>query len=210
MRNDIIGILRNRIITLTYRPGHPLNEKKLAEEFGISRTPIRETLIRLSEENLVTIIPNAGARVSDINLVDFQELIGFRLILERGVAQLAAQNVKKEHIQELERLNERIRLIKNKDNENSEMMDCDTKFHEIIRQAAHNRLLEKSLSIIQNQFTRIQSLISHIPQIMPVHVPKTIQALKERNTKEMERLMVEHVHFFVSKVRDYFSVESGK
>ncbi|MCP4230635.1 MAG: GntR family transcriptional regulator, partial [bacterium] len=57
MRKDVCNELRERIISVHYKPGEPLNEKKLAEEFGVSRTPIREALIRLSEENMVTIIP---------------------------------------------------------------------------------------------------------------------------------------------------------
>jgi len=76
MSNNVCNELRERIVRLYYRPGDSLNEKKLAEEFGVSRTPIREALIRLSAENLVTIIPNSGTRVSDINLIDFQQLIG--------------------------------------------------------------------------------------------------------------------------------------
>ena len=196
-------MLRERIITLHYRPGLPLNEKSLAEEFQVSRTPIREALIRLSEENLVTIIPRSGVRVSDINLVDLQELIGMRLILERGVAKLATQNATEKDIQDLEKLQEKVRSLKPE--VVSEMMDCDTKFHQIIRQAAHNQLLDKFLKIIQHQFIRIEYLISYRPELIPTdYLSKVVAALKKRDAAEMERLMVFHADYFVARVKDFF------
>ena len=201
MSNNVCNELRERIVRLYYRPGDPLNEKKLAEEFGVSRTPIREALIRLSAENLVTIIPNSGARVSDINLVDFQQLIGLRLILERGVARLATQNTTVEEIRALERLRDRHRLLGDEDV--SELMEIDREFHKIIRQASHNHLLEKYLSIIQNQFTRIQRLLSK-PDRTAIDLSKVIEVLRQKDADEMEHLMVEHVEKFVTKVRNYF------
>ena len=201
MSNNVCNELRERIVRLYYRPGDSLNEKKLAEEFGVSRTPIREALIRLSAENLVTIIPNSGTRVSDINLIDFQELIGLRLILERGVARLATQNTTEEEIQALERLRDRLRLLGDEDV--SELMEIDREFHQIIRQASHNHLLDKYLSIIQNQFTRIQRLLSK-PDRTAIDLSKVIQLLKQKDADEMERLLVEHVEGFVAKVSNYF------
>lgn len=202
MRNNICNILRERIVNLYYKPGDPLNEKKLAQEFGVSRTPIREALICLSEESLVTIIPNTGTRVADINIHDFQKLIELRLILERGVARLAVQNATEAQIQDLELLYDRIKRVK--DDDISELIACDMRFHQIIEQASHNQLLTKYLSIIRNQFFRIQTLLSHKPERMRTDLPKVIQALKEKNGDEMEQLMVDHVKHFVEKVRNSF------
>ena len=92
MREDIFSLIRNDIVHLKIKPGEPLNEIRLAKELQVSRTPIREALRRLAAEGFVTVTPNVGARVSEINLRDFRELIEFRIILERGVAQLVAVN----------------------------------------------------------------------------------------------------------------------
>jgi len=136
MREDICNVLRERIINIYYKPGDPLDEKKLAEEFGSSRTPIREALISLSEENLITIIPRSSARVSDINRLDFQKFIALRLILECGVSELAVQNITEEEIQDLERLNKKIHI--NNSEDISELIDHDMEFYCIIRKAFHN------------------------------------------------------------------------
>jgi len=202
MKNNICDILRERIVNLYYKPGDSLNENKLAQEFGVSRTPVREALIRLSEESLVTIIPNTGTRVADINIYDFQKLIEMRLILEKGVALLAVKNATEEQIQDLERLHDRINRLKDEDI--SELIECDRVFHRIIDQASHNQLLAKFLSIIRNQFFRIQKLISHKPERMRTDLTKVIKAFKKRNEDEMVQLMVDHVEHFVEKVRNYF------
>ena len=202
--NDICDVLRERIVDAYYKPGEPLNEMKLAREFQISRTPIREAFIRLSAEKLVTIIAHSGARVSDINLRDFQELIELREILERGVGRLAALNITEEQILNLEQ------LFKNSAQVTEEsvfkQIDYDIQFHKIIKQASHNHYLEEHLSIVQNQFFRIQRLISHKPELVFSHLPKYIQTLKDRDADRMGQLMVEHVEHFVEAVRRYFKI----
>ncbi len=204
MRVDFCNVLRERIVNLHYEPGEPLNEKKLADEFQVSRTPVREALIRLSGENLVTIVAHSGARVSDINLRDFQEWIELREILERGVGRLAALNITEEQIRDLEHLSKSVRQVK-KENV-SELIDYDMQFHKLIREASRNRYLDEYLSVVQNQFFRIQRLISHKPQLLLTDLPQYIQALKGRDADHMGQLMVDHVEHFVDSVRRYFKI----
>jgi DNA-binding GntR family transcriptional regulator len=201
MRNDICDILRDRIVKLNLKPGEQINEKKLAEEFKVSRTPIREALIILSSEDLVTIKPKLGTTVSDINIRDFQELGELRIILEQGVARIAALRATEEQIQALEKLLERIRLA---DDDNiSELLDCDIIFHQIIRQASHNKAADKALSIVQNQFHRIIRSNIHRPKHIMKDLPKVIQALKIRDADQMERLMVNHTERFFHEVAKF-------
>lgn len=202
--NDICGVLRERIVNAYYKPGEPLNEMKLAEQFQVSRTPIREAFIRLSAEKLVTIVAHSGARVSDINLRDFQELIELREILERGVGRLAALNITEEQIHNLEQLLKHASQVIQ--GSVSEQIDYDMQFHMIIKQASHNHYLEEHLSIVQNQFFRIQRLISHKPGLVFTHLPKYIQTLKNQDADQMGQLMVEHVEHFVEAVRRYFKI----
>ena len=63
--------LRRAILSLSVPPGENLEEKELVLRFGISRTPVREALIRLAADGLVVLLPNRGARVAAIDLGDF-------------------------------------------------------------------------------------------------------------------------------------------
>jgi len=202
VNNDVCNLIRERIVDLYYQPGNPLNEAKLAEEFQVSRTPVREALIRLSSEKLVTIIPHSGARVSDINLHDFQALIEMRLILERGVARLAAQKANNDQIRSLEKLNIKVQQTDNEDI--FSMIEYDAQFHKIIREAANNFYLSDYLSVVMNQFIRIEKMISYKPAVFQADLSKFIQALKRKDPDQTEQLIVHHLENIVIRVRSYF------
>lgn len=206
MANNLTEILRERIIALHYRPGAPLSEKKMAEEFEVSRTPVRESLIRLSQENLVTLSPHSMARVSDVNLQDFQGLIYCRLILERGIARLAAMNVTENEIRELEKLRQKTPHIN--ENDPSAFVRHDSELHRIIRKAASNSFMDRYLSNAQNHFTRIQYLLSHKPKKTKMHdeLLNVVKALKNRDHEDLEAILVKHVEGFVTVVRNHFRI----
>ena len=67
-RETAYQTIRNRIITMELKPGDPLNDRELAEELGISRTPMREALLMLSLARMVDIKPQSGTHVAPINL----------------------------------------------------------------------------------------------------------------------------------------------
>jgi len=201
MEKDVCSLIRERIVNLYYKPGDPLNEVKLAEELGVSRTPIREALIRLSSEKLVTIIPHQGARVADINLYDFKVLIEMRLILERGAVRLAALKATEDQIHRLEELNIKVKQADYEDL--SAMLNYDIQFHEIIREIADNPYLDNYLFIVMNQFIRIERIISYKPAVFQVDLPKFIETLKRKDPDEMEKLIERHLENIVKRVKDY-------
>lgn len=199
MRQNIYALIRDRIIHRDFRPGDPLNENKLAEEFQVSRTPVREALHRLSSEGLVTITPNLGARVSDINLRDFRELIEFRIILERGAARLVARNATEKDLEAMAQLHHKLESEQTQDLDR--LTDLDTEFHLIIRQATHNRLLQRQMEVIQIKFTWVMRLINYRPELMMVRVPDFIEAMQKHDADRLEHMLVEHVEYFVERLR---------
>lgn len=205
MRSEILGILRKRIINAHYKPGESLSELKLAKELQVSRTPVREALIRLSaDDSFVTMVPNVGARVSEINLKDFQHIIEVRLIIERGIAQLAATNATEEDIADLETLMAEMERIT--DDNFMDLLECDTKFHQIMVRATRNPLLDRYSSNVRDQFTRIQNLMQIRPDMMQADMPKVIAALRARDVEALEKLLIWHVEHFVAKVKNLFHI----
>ncbi|MDR1534711.1 MAG: GntR family transcriptional regulator [Planctomycetota bacterium] len=81
-KKNVLQSIKDRIQFLTFKPGERINEKALAEEFRVSRTPVREALILLSDEKLVDIYPQSGTFVSKIKLSMVVELVYMRHILE--------------------------------------------------------------------------------------------------------------------------------
>src|SRR5579884_2621059 len=80
--DHVYAVLKQRILSCALLPNQRLVEKNLCEELGISRTPLREALNRLSHEELVSFQPHAGYRVAPITLEGFRNLIELRTIVE--------------------------------------------------------------------------------------------------------------------------------
>ncbi|SEK10997.1 transcriptional regulator, GntR family [Paraburkholderia diazotrophica] len=84
--------LRKQILTLQLKPGAPLDEVSLAEQFGLSRSPVRDALARLISEGLVTILPNRTTLVTPFEIEEFPKYISALDLIQRAVTRLAAQH----------------------------------------------------------------------------------------------------------------------
>lgn len=84
--------IRERITNWEAPPGSPLVEGELSAQLGLSRTPVREALQRLSREHLVRMVPGRGAFVTEITPTDIMEIYQMRDVLETGAARLACQS----------------------------------------------------------------------------------------------------------------------
>ncbi|MDT8380022.1 MAG: GntR family transcriptional regulator [Desulfotignum sp.] len=133
MNQKIYHILRERIIFLVYSPGQILKEQTLAEEFGVSRTPLRTVLFRLEWEHLLKILPRTGIQVSELQLNTITHLFQARLELESVIGVMAAERFTRDHFKRLEQLTERCRnLAAHQDPEKLARLDIDLKhlFHD--------------------------------------------------------------------------------
>ncbi|MCK5827023.1 GntR family transcriptional regulator, partial [Candidatus Bipolaricaulota bacterium] len=133
MGNDLLSELRERIISPEFEAGAGLNEKVISEEFDVSRTPIREALIRLEAEGLVASAPGRGFFVKDIGIRGFRELSEIRWSLSALAAKLAAERITDAELEDLRLLYEDI--------EEGEALDSlrkhDMRFHAVIDGATH-------------------------------------------------------------------------
>jgi DNA-binding GntR family transcriptional regulator len=96
--------LREAIVDLRLPPGQPLRESVLSEQLGVSKTPVREALVRLQGDGLVTIEPYRGATVSSYDTTDLVEIYELRELLEGASARHAATSMKPEALDELRRI----------------------------------------------------------------------------------------------------------
>jgi GntR family transcriptional regulator, rspAB operon transcriptional repressor len=87
--SHVLSHLRQAILAMELKPGAPLSEKDLTERFGVSRTPVREALIRLAEEKLVDIFPQSGTFVSRIPVAALPEAVIIRKALEAAALDMA-------------------------------------------------------------------------------------------------------------------------
>lgn len=103
LRDVVFYTLRQAILKGELDPGERLMEMQLAEQLGVSRTPIREAIRKLELEGLVVMIPRRGAIVAKITEKDLRDVLEVRSSLERLSTELACDRIKEETIEELRR-----------------------------------------------------------------------------------------------------------
>src|SRR5262249_39328891 len=103
--------LRDDIVSMRREPGQPIVEKEIALKRGLSRTPVREALLRLADEALVEIFPQSGTFVARIPVGALPEAILMRTALEQTTARLAAERAEASHVARLHGLIERQRRV---------------------------------------------------------------------------------------------------
>jgi DNA-binding GntR family transcriptional regulator len=140
MNQKIYHTLRERIVFLEYSPGQILKEQELAEEFGVSRTPLRTVLFRLEWEHLLKILPRTGIQVSELELNTITHVFQARLELEAVIGTMAAERFTKSHFTRLDQLTIRCRhLLEHHDPEGLGRLDMDIK--QLFHDAAANPFL---------------------------------------------------------------------
>jgi DNA-binding GntR family transcriptional regulator len=144
--------IRQRILNGSYAPNHALNEKELAREIGVSRSPVRRAFHLLELEGLVSTLPGMGASVKAMELKEFREMCSMRLALEAHAAGLAAHNRTEDDLNELRFALESLRgiyeriIAKGPDRPGfAELAGADIRFHIAIMTAAKNDLMKKEI-----------------------------------------------------------------
>lgn len=105
LRDSVYLTIREAILNGKYPPNKRLREIPLAEELGVSRTPVREAIKRLAEEHLVVIMPKCGAKVADYSDKDVADALAVRLVIENMAVKLAARYMTKDQVIELRDIN---------------------------------------------------------------------------------------------------------
>ncbi len=206
-------VLRGRILDLTLEPGAPLDEAPLVRSLRLSRTPLREALVRLASEKLVDLLPNRGARVADISagkLAEYFEALGLAqrathrwAALRRSTADLAAIRARMAAFAQAARQDPVLTPAYNR------------AFHSAIAAASGNAHLVQLYEALLDQGLRLARLtVIHVaPQgITPeMHIEALIRdhadihaAIESRDADAADRLAGVHNALFRRRVFDFF------
>lgn len=201
-------ILRHKILSLELPPGSVINEGNLVEELDFGRSPIREALRRLEQENLVVILPRQGTLVANISLDDLQEIFELRMELEGLAAGLAAKRAKRSHLLAFEQLlhDAEQNVQDGNDTLNTEI---DYRFHQIIAEAAGNKYLSKTLHELFNHSvrlfnlsrTRSASVSEEIPDYRAIY-----NCLRQKDMVGARSWMVEHIRASKERISVSFAL----
>lgn len=192
----IYFVLREEIINLYIEPGTSISEKELSEKYNVSRTPVREALVRLAQEGLVQIYPQKGTVVSLIDLSAVEEERFLREHLERAVVREACNEFSKENILALE-MNLKLQKIHIENNDSKKLFEADEEFHKIIFKGCNKKRIWNSINNGSTEFQRIRVLRltvnSSLDNIYLQH-EEIFNAIRNKNPEMAEEFMRKHLN----------------
>jgi DNA-binding GntR family transcriptional regulator len=207
--------VREDIIGLRLPPGADLDEASLEKRFGVSRTPVREALIRLASEGLIVLLPNRGARVTHIDISDVPQLFEALELCQRATIRWAAMRRTPENIAELRAANRQfLEAAKNGDHER--MGEANKEFHIIISRVCGNRYFESLYSSLLSVSLRLaRTAFAYAPrsgeayegyymEVVRQH-DAMIHAIENKNADEAEALARVHTDLFRDRINRYLN-----
>lgn len=146
--SSLYSRLQEDILLGKWHRGDRLTEKKICDEYQVSRTPVRETIGQLEADGLVETIPNRGAFVIGLSRQDVLDIMDLRADGEMRAAGWAAERIQEN---ELKKLNETYEymVFYTGQNDLAKMVDINAAFHRIIYEATHNRILIRQMRTYQ-------------------------------------------------------------
>ncbi len=200
--------LRVRIITNSVAPGEILKEKDLMAQLAIGRSPLREILFRLQEENLIKPLPRLGYMVTTLDIFEVRELVELRRELEGYAGYLAAQRITTEQLADLRT------MMREAETETGETQDVsniteyfDTRFHSLLYQAAGNQKLVKVLQDLHIVMLRIWfhvglDAIGFAHQAQNLY--QVMEALEQKDPANARAAMEDHVDIYAAQIKEKF------
>ena len=195
LRDVVFESLRTAILEGKLKSGQRLMEVQLAEQLGVSRTPIREAIRKLELEGLVIMLPRKGAYVADMSFKDLIDVLEIRASLEGLAASLASGRRRDEDIEGLEKLaREFEESVKSGDIE--EVLKKDVEFHEYIFSLANNKKLHQIINSLWEQVHRFRvTYVSDYEASLSLveEHNKILEAIKEGNCELAKIYATEHI-----------------
>lgn len=203
-KSKIYNELRRRIIEFTYQPGSILNEVELAEEFGVSRSPIRTALQELERDDLLQIVPRYGAQVAPIDFRNLKGLFEVTKQLDPYATRLAVRRITPEQLAEMKEIIKHLEGFSTTDNYQDAITE-DERFHEIIFEACDNKWLTDMVKHLHLHTERLWHYCNDYFDDMSIFTRTfklIVQAMEAGDEDAAELYAREHIDDFLGRIRE--------
>lgn len=201
----VYDVLRDEIISLSLLPGSAIDENQLAERFAMSRTPIREALVRLAGDGLVTTLPNRSTVVSNIDFLSLPAFFDAITLMYRVTTRLAARNRTTEDLAVIRAHQaDFARAVREQDA--LAMIATNRDFHAAIADAGKNpyyaglfaRLLDEGRRLLRLYYS---SYADQLPEEFVTEHEEMIRAIENGEVETADRLGSHHADQIVRQIR---------
>ena len=195
VRDKAYVLLKRALVRGELRPGHRIIETQLADIYKISRTPLREAILKLESEGFLERLPS-GVRVKPLHFEEMRELYAVRSVLEGLAAREATEHLSQEQLRQLHDLTHDLEAADRTRANYQEIVPIGERFHGIILEASGDQILASYLRLSRDQISRYRHLTIEIPgrgQAAAAEHISLLEVLERRDPEEAERVMRRHV-----------------
>jgi len=205
-QGSLYGEAAQRIRTMIkdgrLKPGTRVPEKQLCEQFGVSRTPLREALKVLASEGFVELLPNRGARVVKLTRRMLKDTLDVMSALEGLSGELACQHVSSEEIDTMRHLHEQM-ITHYENGDLAAYFEVNQRIHETLVAAARNEVLLETYNNLNERVRRFRFSQEMSPalweQVVGEH-EQMIAALENRDSEQLGRILRGHLKHKLDRV----------
>jgi len=195
IRDYVYETLKKNIMELRLEPGRQISEKDLVEMLDVSRTPIREALVRLTQEELIETTPQKGSVISLIDLEHAEESRFLRETLESAIVREACDKLSGENVLHLQHLVSLQELSASEENY-ERLFELDEEFHRTIILGCGRVRTWGLIQQVTTHYNRIRYLrlaANHDWRVILSQHQDIVQAIKEKDPDAAERVLREHL-----------------
>jgi GntR family transcriptional regulator, rspAB operon transcriptional repressor len=190
LRDTLYEAIRAEILACRMPPGAEMREQDLAERYEVSRQPVREALLRLERERLVTVHPRQGYQVNPISVADARDLLGFRLVVEPACAADAAERATPDALAALDAFRDLPA--------DGDFIAYNRAFHTALAEASGNRRMAATARDLIEQADRLvrvslATIRGRNPAQLVAEHAAIVDAVQRRDARAARRLVREHV-----------------
>lgn len=187
--------LEHNILNGTYKRGEIISEKRLTEELGVSRTPIREALNRLMAEDLIEESTN-GTVVLGMTFADVSDIYEVKRRVEVLATRRAAERITDKQLAEMKEIIDQQEFYAQK-NDTDKVRDLDTEFHDLLYDSSNSRVLKRILQPLHHKLMRyrkasLEQTEKRLMESITEHV-QILGALEDHDGDKVETLMQMHI-----------------
>lgn len=204
--------LRRRVLSGELAPGTVVVEPRLAEEFKVSKTPVRESLRQLTSEGLLQILPKKGYLVRGVSIEDVYETLDLRMLLEPFATASATRLATAQLLSQLQSLLDEQERLASADPIAS--MHCAQQFHQLLANAGNNSRIASTLEKCFADTARAHYVLPGMQRYMSTSQEITehraiLNAMDARNSEQAQQAMVNHLKSIRSAMLGQFRESSG-
>lgn len=207
--SNVYQALKRDILDMTIAPGEQLDETGLSLRFGLSRTPVREALVKLVAEGLATTLPNRNTIVSTIDFSGLPAYLDALMLMYRVTTRLAAERRKASDLVRMREAQARFSAaVENADA--VAMIETNLDFHMAIGQAGYNKYYVELFGRLLNEGTRLLRLYyrtfeDHLPREYVDEHEEIIAAIEAHDLDTADRIATQHAGQIVNQLKRFMS-----